>query len=105
MRIFSWNAGHGWSSWHILHLGQPLCDTPVPSTLRGKFDRELRPCDFANLCAKCRELAIKAASAPIEIEGPAESCPACGYYKRGQDGTCVSCGADWPLHTRILTLL
>lgn len=28
-----------------------------------------------------------------------EACVECGFYKRGEDGTCVSCGADWPLIT------
>lgn len=26
-----------------------------------------------------------------------ESCSRCAFYKRGQDGRCVQCGANWPL--------
>jgi predicted amidophosphoribosyltransferase len=25
-----------------------------------------------------------------------DTCWRCGYYKRGEDGTCVSCQAEWP---------
>jgi len=26
-----------------------------------------------------------------------ETCWNCGYYKRGIDGRCIDCDADWPL--------
>ena len=31
------------------------------------------------------------------FQATGQLCPVCAYYKRGEDGTCVDCGADWPL--------
>jgi hypothetical protein len=33
--------------------------------------------------------------AVLGFEKEGDSCPRCGYYKRGEDGCCVSCGSDW----------
>lgn len=33
----------------------------------------------------------------LRLQRAGELCPACGYYKRGENGACVECFADWPL--------
>ncbi len=66
MRLLAWMVSRQWSAYHISHIGEPLCGTPVPDKPQARLDRAARPSDWAHTCAKCRTLAIKGATAPTE---------------------------------------
>lgn len=85
--------GITWSQYHISHIGRPLCGTLVPDRVQRSVDRPAQIRDWPHLCAKCRTLAQRAATA----ENSTDSCPACGGYVRGPDGRCVDCFAAWPI--------
>jgi hypothetical protein len=66
MRLIAWRAGRGWSAYHINHIGEPLCGTHKPDKVQASIDRPAEIKDWPRVCAKCRELAIQGATAPIE---------------------------------------
>lgn len=67
MRIIAWWVGRLWSRWHILSFGAPLCGTPIPDVTRAKLDRAMRPTDWQHTCEKCRVIAVRAATTPIDV--------------------------------------
>jgi len=96
VRLLSWLSDGTWSPTHISHIGEPLCASPMPEKPQARRERPAEIKDLPHICVRCRELAVKAATGQPPLD---ETCGQCGYYKRGIDGTCVDCGADWPLQT------
>lgn len=77
MKLLAWKAGREGSQWHIEHFGKPLCGTPVPDRPVYTVTKTAKPSDFARTCARCRELAVQAATGNEEpadrgkaIDGP-----------------------------------
>lgn len=66
VRLVSWLDAGAWSGSHISHLGEPLCDTPVPAQPQARHERTAEIPDFPHICPTCLEVAIEAASAPID---------------------------------------
>jgi len=67
VRLLSWLDAGVWSTLpHISHLGEPLCDTPVPDKPQGRRERAAEIRDWPYICLDCKALAIKGATGPIE---------------------------------------
>ena len=66
MRLLAWKVSTRWTSFHINHIGEPLCCTPKPDKVQASIDKPAEIKDWPRVCAKCRELAIKGATGPIE---------------------------------------
>jgi len=67
VRLLSWLDAGVWSTPpHISHLGEPLCGASMPEKPQGRRERPAEIKDWSHICSKCRELAVKGATGPIE---------------------------------------
>ena len=86
MRILAWRENARWTQWHIDHLGQPLCGTPVPEHPWAMAYKAATPSDWPLICAKCRTLATQVAT------GAGGYC-LCNHRQAAHDGGFGPCSA------------
>ena len=66
MLILAWRAGLRWSQFHLARFGQPWCGTPIPDAVQGFTQREMFVSDWAHVCTRCQEVALRAAQVPAD---------------------------------------
>lgn len=71
MRLLAWRSAREWSRWHIDHLGQPLCGARMLEPHIATAYKPARPSDWAKTCDNCKEIALRAATGPIDVDLPA----------------------------------
>lgn len=67
MLLVAWRNADAWTKWHLDHLGQPLCGLRIPEKPIATAHKPAKPSDWAKTCESCREIALRAATGPVDI--------------------------------------
>lgn len=106
MRLLAWKVGRAYTRFHVAHFERPLCGTPMPDRVQGLTSRHALPADFAHICSRCLEIAVKAATdeKPADrgeaVDGPNASTGAyceCNHVQSAHEhgeGRCRDCHCD-----------